>query len=261
MSRSTWTTQRAASRPTSPRTNLGIAAALAGCTWLAGCSGSSSKNTTASNGDAAANSNAWFENVVANSGITFIHDNGHTDRYLMPENVPGGAALFDMDNDGDLDLYLVQSGNPVDPSANTAGNMLYENLGDWHFRDVTARSGTGDRGFGQGAACADYDNDGDVDLYVTNLGTNVLYRNNGDGTFTDVTATAGVGHPGWSTSAVWFDYDRDDDLDLYVCTYINWALDIEQDCFNKMGGNDYCAPRNYNSPGLDALYRNNGDGT
>jgi hypothetical protein len=254
-------TMRSSSTPVSALTLIGAAATLAAGAGMVGCNDTSPGNESASNGEPADHAKAWFEDVSATSGITFVHDNGHVDRYLMPENVPGGAALFDMDNDGDLDLYLVQSGDPVNPSANSSGNMLYENLGDWTFRDVTERAQTGDRGFGQGAACADYDNDGDVDLYVTNLGTNVLYRNNGDGSFSDVTATAGVGHPGWSTSATWLDYDRDGDLDLYVCTYINWAPDTEQDCFNKMGSLDYCAPRNYNSPGLDVLYRNNGDGT
>ncbi|MEM7228836.1 MAG: CRTAC1 family protein [Planctomycetota bacterium] len=235
---------------------------LPGIAWmLVACSGSTDETSSTSNASDNDAPRAIFDDVVDASGITFRHENGHVDRYLMPENVPGGAALFDMDDDGDLDVYLVQSGNPVDPTANTLGNELYENLGDFKFRDVTESSGTGDTGFGQGTACADYDNDGDVDLYVTNLGPNVLYRNNGNGTFTDVTNTAGVGDDRWGTSTTFLDYDKDGDVDLYVCNYINWSLEREQDCFNKMGSPDYCAPKNYSSPGVDVLYRNEGDGT
>jgi len=228
---------------------------------LAGCTSRDEAPEAPTDASASSGADAWFTDVADDAGFTFVHENGHVDRYLMPENVPGGAAVFDMDGDGDLDVYLVQSGHPVDPDATDAGNALYENRGDWTFVDITESSGTGDRGFGQGVTCADYDNDGDVDLYVTNLGPNVLYRNNGDGTFDDVTAEAGVGDDGWSTSATFLDYDLDGDQDLYVCTYINWSLDIEQLCYNKMGKEDYCAPKNYNSPGRDVLYRNEGDGT
>jgi hypothetical protein len=139
--------------------------------------------------------------------------------------------------------------------------MLLRNRGDGTFEDFTDRSGTGSRAYGMGATSGDYDNDGDVDLYVTNLGSNVLYRNNGDGTFTDVTANAAVDCPGWSTSSAFLDFDRDGDLDLYVCNYVNWTPISEQPCYNAMGARDYCAPVNYNAPAMDTLYRNNGDGT
>ncbi len=203
----------------------------------------------------------WFENSVVESGVTFVHDTGHIEKHLMPESVSGGGALFDMDGDGDLDLYLVQSGSAADPSSNTAGNELYENLGEGIFQNVTAASGTGDRGYGMGTACGDYDGDGDVDLYVTNLGRNVLYRNEGGGRFLEVTAEAGVGHEGWGSSAGFFDYDRDGDLDLYVANYVNWSPSTEQDCYNAFGAPDFCSPKNYNAPAMDVLYRNEGDGT
>jgi hypothetical protein len=112
-----------------------------------------------------------------------------------------------------------------------------------------------------GCAAADYDNDGHVDLYVTNVGPNTLLKNNGDGTFIDVTERAGVGHPGWGTSTCFLDYDRDGDLDLFVTNYLSWSVASELDCYNHMSGMDYCSPQNYNAPAMDVLYRNNGDGT
>ena len=129
--------------------------------------------------------------------------------YLKP--LGAGGAFFDADNDGTLDLYLVNSGYwEESSSADETPSVLYRNNGDGTFTDITATAGVGNRGnYGQGAACADYDNDGDVDLYVTNFGVNVLYRNNGDGTFTDVTVHAGIGDPNWSSSACFLDYNRD----------------------------------------------------
>ncbi|MFT5048808.1 MAG: hypothetical protein ACI8QZ_000195 [Chlamydiales bacterium] len=206
-------------------------------------------------------SDPWFTDTIDSSGITFVHTTGHTERYLMPENVTGGGALFDMDGDGDLDLYLIQGGNPYDPQANELPNHLYENLGDGTFRDVTQGSGTGDSGYGMGVACGDYDNDGDADIYLTNLGRNVLFRNDGDGVFVDVTAEAGVGDDGWGTSTAFLDIDRDGDLDLYVCNYLIWSLAVEEDCRNSHGVLDYCGPAVYQASARDVIYRNNGDGT
>jgi len=112
-----------------------------------------------------------------------------------------------------------------------------------------------------GVACSDYDNDGDVDLYVTNYGPNVLFRNDGGWNFTDVSEQAGVGHAAWGASAGWCDYDRDGDLDLYCTNYVNWSAATESDCYNQMGGADYCGPMAYSSPAMDVFYRNDGDGT
>ncbi len=211
--------------------------------------------------DPPAGAPAWFEEMAAQRGIDFIHRSGHEQDHLIPEAVSGGGGFFDMDGDGDLDVYLVQSGSLTRPAARLPGNRLFENLGDGRFRDVTAGSGAEDAGYGMGLACGDYDNDGDVDLYVTNYGPNRLLANAGDGTFRDVTDAAGVGHGGWGSSAGFFDYDRDGDLDLFVVNYIHWSVETELECYNQMGAVDYCSPKNYDSPAADVLYRNNGDGS
>jgi hypothetical protein len=211
--------------------------------------------------EAASGGAPWFEDIASGAGVDFIWRSGQTgDAYNLPESIGGGAALFDFDNDGLLDLYLVLAGSVVDPSRN-GPNQLLRNRGDGTFENVTERSATGYHGYGMGATCGDFDNDGDVDLYVTNLGANVLYRNDGDGTFSDVTSAAGVECPSWSTGAAFVDYDNDGDLDLYVANYVNWTPQFEQPCYNAMGARDYCAPINYNAPAMDTLYRNNGDGT
>jgi hypothetical protein len=199
--------------------------------------------------------------VAASRGITFTHRSGHDTRYLLPEIMGGGAALFDMDGDGDLDAYLVQSGSVTDPASKGDGNRLYRNNGNGIFEDVTAGSGTQAPGYGMGVAAGDYDNDGDVDLYVTNLGPNVLLRNDGGGRFLDVTARAGVAGDGWSTSAAFVDYDADGDLDLFVARYIDWSAGTEKQCFSLTGVPDYCSPRNYDAPTSSLLFRNNGNGT
>ena len=203
----------------------------------------------------------WFEEVAAARGIRFVHRSGHADRYLLPEIMGGGVALFDMDGDDDLDAYLVQSGNLADVSKKGEGNRLFRNRGDGTFEDATAGSGAQAPGYGMGVAAADYDNDGDVDLYVTNYGPNVLLQNDGSGRFTDVTARAGVGGEGWSASAAFFDYDADGDLDLAVARYIDWSASTEKPCYSLTGVPDYCSPRNYDAPMSALLFRNNGNGT
>ena len=202
-----------------------------------------------------------FVEVAEASGLSFTHDNGARGEFFYPELMHPGIAFLDYDDDGRLDLYLIQGGPlPPDPGASTAANKLYRNEGDGTFEETTAAAGVADRGYGTGAAVADYDNDGDVDLYVTNLGANVLYRNNGDGTFTDVTTAAGAGDPGYSTAAAFVDYDDDGDLDLYVANYLDWSPGIERTCYAPNGLRDYCAPGVYEVPALDTLYRNDGDG-
>ena len=202
---------------------------------------------------------AWFREEASARGINFTHQSGFTGRHLVPQIVSGGAALADVDGDGDLDAYLVQSGQ-IDSNNNNVGNRLYLNQGNGYFNEAPADSGTEDRGYGMGIAAGDYDNDGDVDLYITNYGPNVLLRNDGTGKFDDVSKAAGIDDPRWSAAATFLDLDADGDLDLFVVNYMNWTPSIEQDCFVR-GVATYCGPTVYNVPAMDRLYRNNGDGT
>jgi hypothetical protein len=210
----------------------------------------------------AASGPVWFEEVAGTRGVTFVHRSGHQSRYLLPEIMGGGAALFDMDGDGDLDLLTVQSGDPSAAAGTPAGHRLYQNQGDGSFVDVSDAHGVAAvPGYGMGAATADYDNDGDVDVYLTGLGSNVLLQNDGHGRFRNVTSAAGVGGSGWSTSATFVDIDGDGHLDLFVTRYLDWSLDRERECFSLTGRVDYCSPKNYDAPSTDLLFRNNGNGT
>ena len=193
-------------------------------------------------------------------GLDFNHVSGFAGRPLLPEITGSGAALADIDGDGDLDAYLVQAGS-LHPGESSAplGNRLFLNQGG-RFVEAAAAHGAGDTGYGMGVAAGDYDNDGDIDLYVTNVGPNVLYRNDGSGRFEDVSAAAGVDDPSWSTSAVFADFDADGDLDLFAANYIHWAIEAELNCYSG-SVLTYCPPQNYNAPARDRLYRNNGDGT
>ncbi len=207
---------------------------------------------------------AWFEECAAQSGIDFLHQSGHVTDLNFPEIMSTGIALFDMDRDGDLDLYLVQGGHwSKKEGARDAvqGNQLYENDGQGGFKNVTAGSGADDKGYGMGVSTGDYDGDGDVDLYVSNLNENVLLQNDGTGHFTDVTEAAGVGLAIWSASTAFVDYDRDGDLDLFVSNYIYWDEDSELPCQDPPRGLTYCSPKSYDAPTPDVLYRNDGDGT
>ena len=179
----------------------------------------------------------------------------------MPESIGSGGGFLDYDNDGDLDIYLINGASrPGGRSGSTPTNRLFRQKKDGTFEDVTAESGLGDAGFGfgMGVAAADMDNDGDVDLYVTNFGPDRLYLNNGDGTFSDVTARAGVNNGLWGCSAVFVDVDRDGWLDLFVTNYV--AYDPSNLCMDRAGRPDYCGPDGFSGT-PDKLFRNRGDGT
>jgi len=242
-------------------------AALAALTVVAlGSAGCSSRT--------APSSRPAFREAAAASGLGLHHFIGATGMYHMPEIVGPGAALFDYDNDGDLDVYLVQ-GWFTDPASKMSeakfpppagwkpGNRLFRNDlipgGALRFTDVTEASGTGHIAQGMGVAAGDIDSDGDLDLYVANYGPDVLYRNDGGGRFTDITKEAGIRETAWSTSVAFFDRDLDGDLDLFVTTYVNFSLKTRRPCRNPTGAPEYCGPQVYlNQPSL--LYDNVGGG-
>ena len=197
-----------------------------------------------------------FVEVAAESGLSFTHFNGMSGDLYYAEVVGSGAALFDYDNDGDLDVYLVQGAMlgvgktvadatfPLKPGVEIRDRLFRNDLvvkngvGKLAFTDVTATSGIFEPGYGMGVAAADYDNDGWVDLYVTGLADNHLWHNNGDGTFSDVTAKAGVGDARWSVSASFFDYDKDGFLDLYVGNYIDFTMKTHKVCHTTSSQRD-----------------------
>src|ERR1700730_916553 len=203
-------------------------------------------------------------------GIDFILQNSSTHPKYLIETMPGGVALFDYNNDGLLDIFLVNGGKITDSlrvpenfdrAIPRYWNRLYRQNRDGSFTDVTQAAGlahAGNGNYGMGVAVGDYDNDGYADLYVTSYGKNILYHNNGDGTFTDVTAKAGVAAGGWSVSAGFFDYDNDGHLDLFVTRYMEWDTKHSKIC----GGGflTYCPPAQFPAT-TNILYRNRGDGT
>lgn len=213
------------------------------------------------------NSAIAFENIVDRSGIDFVLNNGRTPDKHQIETMTGGVAIFDYNNDGLLDIYFANGAllPAMDKSHSGFFNRLYQNKGNGKFDDVTASAGVKGDAYAMGVATADYDNDGNVDLYVVGVSRNQLYRNNGDGTFADVTARAKIDgvHPThgktYAVSAGWFDYDRDGLLDLFLVNYLKWSLATAPACTLK-GLRAYCSPHSFE--GLpNTLYRNNGDGT
>jgi hypothetical protein len=201
-----------------------------------------------------------FVEISREAGVNFRHTNGASaDKHLV-ETMGSGGVLFDFDDDGWLDLFLVDGGSLADPRvARQASHRLYRNSGGARFEDVTARSGIRHVGYGMGACAGDYDNDGRVDLYVTSFGTNTLYRNLGHGAFDDVTREARVGTPLWSVGCAFTDIDRDGDLDLFVVNYVEASADRTPFCGNaRLRLRFYCHPLNYD-PLPNTLYRNDGN--
>jgi len=232
---------------------------------LSGCSDSSSHARSVEGGKSEKPGLPWFEEVAAKSGIDFRHESGHVyPNYFFPEAVAPGAALFDADQDGFLDVYLVQSGGILKAEDERPPGRMYRNRGDGTFEAVPEEHGAPNRGFGIGVSTGDYDNDGDLDLYVTNLHANAFFRNDsspGEIRFTDVTAETGTAGNEFSTSTAFLDYDHDGDLDLFVVNDIHWSAETENECLIQSGERDYCGPHSYNAPTASVLYRNNGDGT
>jgi hypothetical protein len=163
-----------------------------------------------------------FTDITSEAGIRFKHNSGAFGKKYLPETIGAGGAFLDYDNDGWQDILLVNSMDWPDNKKRKSFPALYHNNKDGTFTDVTQQAGLGVEMYGIGVAVADYDNDGNVDVYITCVGPNRLFRNLGGGKFADVTARAGVGDPGFSTSAAWFDYDNDGTLDLYVGKYVDW---------------------------------------
>ena len=204
-------------------------------------------------------SSIWFSEEAHGRGLTFTHFSGAEGEFHLPEITGGGIALLDVENDGDLDVYFVQSGSLAGSRNEVHLNELYLNNGKGTFLKSSQQDDHAHSGYGMGVATGDYDNDGDVDIYITNVGTNVLLQNDGTGLFTDVTTRAGVGDDSWGTAASFADFDRDGFLDLYVANYLHWDPSTALDCY-ATNIHTYCVPL-HNYAAMDRIYRNNGDGT
>jgi enediyne biosynthesis protein E4 len=247
----------------------------------AACRGSQSTNNASSPRPSPAPAEDWFVDRAAQAGLEFVHVNGMSGRLYMVEIIGSGVALFDYDNDGDLDVYLVQgargqglgAGGEKGAETKDAGQRLNDRLyrndlridadgtRTLHFTDVTRESRIEARGYGMGVAVGDFNNDGWVDLYLTKFDApNQLLRNNGNGTFSDVSAASGTAHRSWSVSASFVDVNRDGWLDLYVGNYLRYSLQHTSPCVGASGAPDYCTPDAY-QPLPDRLYVNRRNGT
>ncbi len=222
-------------------------------------------------------SGEWFIDDSEKAGLDFVHFNGMTGRFYPPESMAPGVALLDYDNDGDLDVFLVQghvlgghthgdlpllAREPMSPGGRLFRNDLKvaaDGTRTLHFTDATARSGIDARGYGMGVAAGDFNNDGCVDVYLTNFGPNHLFRNNCNGSFTDVSKQSGTADPAWSVSASFVDYDRDGWLDLFVANYLDYAVENDHPCPSRTGERDYCDPSAYR-PTQSRLFHNDRNG-
>ena len=271
-------------RSSSRRARLSVLLALAAAVGAAACrqepaAAVRDQSPGAAAGTAASPPGEWFVDRAAESGLDFVYFNGMSGALYYAEHMGPGVALFDYDNDGDLDIFIPQgqmlgTGKKLSQALfppkgdGPLRGRLYRNdlevrpdgTRSLHFTDVTAASGLQATSYGMGAAAGDFNNDGCVDLYVTALGRNQLFRNNCDGTFTDVSKASGTDDNGWSTSAAFIDYDRDGWLDLFVGHYLAYSTDTNITCYSVVGRPDYCPPHVYSAQ-PSHLYHNNHDGT
>ena len=201
-----------------------------------------------------------FTDVTARAGLRFKHNSGAAGKKYLPETIGAGCAFLDYDNDGWQDILLVNSVDWPESKRGKSYLALYHNNKDGTFADVTRQAGLAIEMYGIGVAAADYDNDGNVDIYITCVGSNHLFRNLGNSKFADVTARAGVGDPGFSTSAAWFDYDNDGKLDLFVANYVEWSVATDQFCTLDGKTKSYCTPQSYKGQSA-TLFHNRGNGT
>ena len=204
-----------------------------------------------------------LRNVADAAGLRFVHHHSPTSGKYFVESAPGGLAVFDYNGDGRADIFFTNGAQTpsLEKSSAQYANRLYRNDGEMRFSDVTDAAGVQGVGYAMGAAAADYDNDGRIDLFVAGVRQNQLLRNRGDGRFEDVTKRAGIASGEWGVAAAWFDYDNDGRLDLFVVNYVNWSADTNRSCGDDARGiRIYCHPRVFE--GLpNRLYRNRGDGT
>src|SRR5882672_9075123 len=201
-----------------------------------------------------------FTDVTGQAGIHFKHNSGAFGKKYLPETMGSGACFLDYDNDGWQDIFLVNSMDWPEHKTGKSFPALYHNNHDGTFTDITQQAGLAVEMYGLGCAVADYDNDGNEDIYITAVGPNHLFRNLGNGKFADVTAKAVVGDPGFSTSAAWFDYDNDGKLDLFVANYVEWSIAKDQYCSLDGKNKSYCTPQAYKGQS-STLYHNKGNGT
>jgi hypothetical protein len=200
-----------------------------------------------------------FTDVTTAAGLSFRHHNGRSGKKYLPETLGSGGAFLDYNNDGWQDILLINS-KPWQPSAGSkVTSALYRNNGNGAFTDVTAEAGLAIEMYGMGVAAGDYDNDGNIDIYITALGDDRLFRNEGNGKFRDVTAESGIRNPDFGTSAAWFDYDRDGRLDLLVANYVQWSIEGDLWCSLDGETKSYCTPESYKGVS-SRLFRNLGNG-